>query len=554
MRKVIKEAVEEAFKKLSDNGGLPVAEPSSSHLISVPKKEQHGDYASNFALVMASVLKMPPRKIAEKIQEALKDNPDFEKIEVAGPGFLNFFFSKSFWHRCLLDIKEQGEGFGHTDTGKGKRVLVEFVSANPTGPLHVGHGRGAAVGDSLCRIMRAAGFEVESEYYINDVGNQMNTLGRSVYLRYLEVFGRDVDFPDECYKGEYIKDIAREIASEHGERFLGEEIDNCLEFFIKEAVSRIFRSIKDDLDLFRVHFDNWFSERTLHDSGYVEETISLLQKKGIIYEKDGALWFRTSDFGDEKDRVVRRSNGVLTYFAADIAYHRKKFERGYDMLVDIWGADHHGYVPRVKAAIKALGHDPERLNVLLVQLVNLLEGGELKAMSTRAGEFVTLRQVLDDVGVDATRFIFLTRKCDSHLDFDLDVARKQSQENPVYYVQYAHARLSSVFAMARERGIGIVEPEEVDLSLLDDPEEIRLMKFLARFPEVVSGSALSLEPHRISYYLTELAGMLHKYYTTHRFIGDDPGLTQARLLLAEVTRTVLKNGLDLLGVHAPEKM
>ena len=554
MRKVIKEAVEEAFKKLSDNGGLPVAEPSSSHLISVPKKEQHGDYASNFALVMASVLKMPPRKIAEKIQEALKDNPDFEKIEVAGPGFLNFFFSKSFWHRCLLDIKEQGEGFGHTDTGKGKRVLVEFVSANPTGPLHVGHGRGAAVGDSLCRIMRAAGFEVESEYYINDVGNQMNTLGRSVYLRYLEIFGKEVDFPDECYKGEYIKDIAREIVSEHGERFLGEEIDDCLDFFIREAVSRIFRSIKEDLDLFRVHFDNWFSELTLHDSGYVKETISLLKEKGIIYEKDGALWFRTSDFGDEKDRVVRRSNGVLTYFAADIAYHRKKFERGYDMLVDIWGADHHGYVPRVKAAIKALGHDPERLHVLLVQLVNLLEGGELKAMSTRAGEFVTLRQVLDDVGVDATRFIFLTRKCDSHLDFDLDVARKQSQENPVYYVQYAHARLSSVFAMARERGIGIVEPEEVDLSLLDDPEEIRLMKFLARFPEVVSGSALSLEPHRISYYLTELAGMLHKYYTTHRFIGDDPGLTQARLLLADVTRTVLKNGLDLLGVEAPEKM
>ncbi len=554
MRKVIKEAVEEAFKKLSEKGELPVAEPPPSHLISVPKQEQHGDYASNFALVMASILKMPPKKIAEKIQDALKDNPDFEKIEVAGPGFLNFFFSKSFWHKCLLDIKERGEGFGHTDTGKGKRVLVEFVSANPTGPLHVGHGRGAAVGDSLCRILRAAGFEVESEYYINDVGNQMNTLGRSVYLRYLEVFGKEVDFPDECYKGEYIKDIARDIASEHGKRFLEEELDNCLEFFVKEAVSRIFRSIKEDLDLFRVHFDNWFSERTLHDSGYVEETISLLKEKGIIYEKDGALWFRTSDFGDEKDRVVKRSNGVLTYFAADIAYHRKKFERGYDLLVDIWGADHHGYVPRVKAAIKALGHDPERLHVLLVQLVNLLEGGKLKAMSTRAGEFVTLRQVLDDVGVDATRFIFLTRKCDSHLDFDLDLARKQSQENPVYYVQYAHARLSSVFAMARERGIETVEPGKVELSLLDDPEEIRLMKFLARFPEVVSGSAVSLEPHRISYYLTELAGMLHKYYTRHRFIGDDPGLTQARLLLADVTRTVLKNGLDLLGVEAPEKM
>ncbi len=553
MRKMIKTLVEGAFERLVEEKELPASKLKEGHLISVPKQEQHGDYASNLAMVMASVLKMPPRQIAEKLKGVLEENPDFEKIEVAGPGFLNFFFSDSFWHRRLVEIKEKGSTFGSTDTGQGKKVLVEFVSANPTGPLHVGHGRGAAVGDSLCRILKAAGFKVESEYYINDVGNQMNTLGRSVYLRYQEVLGREIEFPDECYKGEYIRDIAREIVEEYGDRFLDMDLDECLEFFTEKAVSKIFKGIKDDLDLFRVHFDNWFSERTLHDSGYVEETIAILMKKGIIYEKDGALWFRTSDFGDEKDRVVKRSNGVLTYFAADIAYHRHKVERGFDMLVDIWGADHHGYVPRVKAALKALGYEPERLNVLLVQLVNLLEGGKVKAMSTRAGEFVTLRQVLDDVGVDATRFIFLTRKCDSHLDFDLDVARKQSQENPVYYVQYAHARLCSVFATAADRGIELA-PDSVDVSLLSDSEEIGLMKFLVRFPEVVAASATSLEPHRISYYLTELAGMLHKYYTKHRFIGDDPELTQARLLLAEVTKTVLRNGLELLGVEAPEKM
>ncbi len=554
MRNIIKKIVEDTYKELVKDGVLPDGEIGSGHLISVPKMEKHGDYASNFGLVMAASLKMPPRKLAEILKNALSDNPDFRTIEVAGPGFLNFFFSNEFWQKRLLKIKKEGEAFGQGSEGAGKKVLVEFVSANPTGPLHVGHGRGAAVGDSLCRILKAAGFQVDSEYYINDVGNQMNTLGRSVYLRYQEYFGKEVEFPDECYKGEYIKEIAKEIAERHGDRFLHKDMEECLDFFTREAVDRIFAGIREDLDIFRVHFDNWFSEKTLHDSGYVEETISMLMDKGVIYEKDGALWFKTSEFGDEKDRVVKRSNGVLTYFAADIAYHRNKLERGYDMLVDIWGADHHGYVPRVKAAIAALGHDPERLSVLLVQLVNLIEGGKLKAMSTRAGEFVTLRQVLDDVGVDATRFIFLTRKCDSHLDFDLDIARKQSQENPVYYVQYAHARLCSVFATARERGVEILPHSKIDLTLLKDPEEIRLMKFLVRFPEVVTASAVNLEPHRVSYFLTELAGMLHKYYTKHRFIGDDPELTQARLLLADVTRTVLKNGLTLLGVDAPEKM
>ncbi|RUM89937.1 MAG: arginine--tRNA ligase [Thermodesulfatator sp.] len=554
MRRRIKEIVEDVYLKLAAQGNFPRTEIPEDHIISVPKQEQHGDYASNFCLVMASHLKMAPRKIAEKLQPELEQEGLFERVEVAGPGFLNFFLSADFWQDNLLEIRKKGHEYGRSNSGKGKKVLVEFVSANPTGPLHVGHGRGAAVGDSLCRVLKMAGYDVSSEYYINDVGNQMQTLGKSVYLRYQEYFGRKIDFPRECYQGDYIKDIAARIAREEGEKFLDSDISSHMDFFIERAVSEIFTGIKKDLEDFRVHFDSWFSERTLHDSGLVERTIEELKDRGRIYEKDGALWFRTSDFGDEKDRVVKRSNGVLTYFAADIAYHRNKFERGFERLVDIWGADHHGYIPRVKAAIAAMDFDPEALDVLLVQLVNLIEGGEIKAMSTRAGEFITLREVIDDVGTDAARFIFLTRRCDSHLDFDLDLAKSQSQENPVYYVQYAHARLASVFRTAEEKGVAVREPGEVDLSRLSDPEEMKIMKLLAFFPDTVSQSARSLEPHRISYYLTELAGLLHKYYTTHRFIGDDPEITQARLLLAGVVKTVLKNGLNLLGVNAPDRM
>ncbi len=554
MRTRIKQVIEDKFAMLAEQGLLPASDVADSHIISVPKHEQHGDYASNFCLVMASSLKAPPRKIAELLKPELEGEGLFTKVDVAGPGFLNFFLSSAFWQQNLLEIRAQGSGYGSSDEGRGMKVLVEFVSANPTGPLHVGHGRGAAVGDSLCRVLRMAGYDVSSEYYVNDVGNQMQTLGRSVFLRYQEYFGQEIDFPKECYQGDYIRDIARRIAEEQGDKFLDGEPASHLDFFIHEAVSEIFGGIKKDLEDFRVNFDNWFSERTLHESGLVEQTIQELMEAGKIYEKEGALWFRTSDYGDEKDRVVKRSSGVLTYFAADIAYHRNKFERGFQELVDIWGADHHGYVPRVKAAVAAMGFDPDALNVLLLQLVNLIEAGQVKAMTTRGGEFVTLREVMDDVGTDAARFIFLTRRCDSHLDFDLDLARSQSQENPVYYVQYAHARLASVFRTAKEAGVEMKEPEEINLSLLDSPEEIKLMKLLASFPELVAKSASALEPHRISYYLTELAGLLHKYYTTHRFIGDDNSLTQARLLLADVIKTVLKNGLNLLGVNAPEKM
>ncbi len=553
MRNRIKTAVETAFKQIAGEQAQQKL-PFDRHQVSVPKQESHGDYASNIALVMASIIKVSPRDLASKLADRLAEQPHFEKIEVAGPGFLNFFIAKNWWQENLYDMKRAGAAYGESDTGQGKRVLVEFVSANPTGPLHVGHGRGAAVGDSLARVLKAAGYRPETEYYINDVGNQMKTLGRSVYLRYIEFFGRKIDFPKECYQGDYIKNIATGIASREGKRYIDKLPEECIPYFTKVAVEEISAGIRRDLEDFGVRFDRWFSERTLHETGLVEKTIAELQRKGLIYEKDEALWFRSTDFGDEKDRVVKRSSGVLTYFAADIAYHRNKLERNFDLLVDIWGADHHGYVPRVKAAIEALGYSAEKLEVLLIQLVNLLEGGKIKAMSTRAGEFVTLREVLDDVGRDAARFIFLTRKCDSPLDFDLDLARTQTQENPVYYVQYAHARLASVFRKAREQGIAIASPEKVNVALLNKAEEIRLLKTLEAFPRIVSDSAKTLEPHRISYYLTELAAQLHSYYTRHRFISEDEALTQARLLLADVTKQVFNKGLGLLGVSAPERM
>jgi arginyl-tRNA synthetase len=554
LRNNIQKVIEEAFRQGIAEGVLPDVPIPASHQIVSPKQEVHGDFASNLALITASEAKRSPRDLAGCLAKILEVNPLFHKVEVAGPGFLNFFVAATWWQENLRTIWGAGDSYGESLTGNGQLVHLEFVSANPTGPLHVGHGRGAAVGDSLARVLKAAGFSVETEYYINDIGNQMRTLGTSVYLRYLEHFGHDVEFPKDYYQGDYIHDIASIIVSREGNKYLDTPLESCLTFFIDTAVEIISSDIRKDLEEFRVHYDNWFSERTLHDSGLVDKTISELQDKGYMFEEEGALWFKATALGDEKDRVVKRSNGVLTYFASDIAYHRHKLERGYDLLVDIWGADHHGYVARVKAIIKALGYQEDKLQVLLVQLVNLLEGGKIKAMSTRAGEFVTLREVLDDVGSDAARFIFLTRRCDSHLDFDLDLARRQSQENPVYYVQYAHARLSSVFRNAVEQGISLAEPQDIDISLLNTPEDIKLLKQLDALPCLVADAALALEPYRVSYYLTKLAGQLHGYYTRHRFITDNPDLTQARLLLAHVTRIVFRKGLELLGVSAPEKM
>ncbi|OGP72110.1 MAG: arginine--tRNA ligase [Deltaproteobacteria bacterium RBG_13_60_28] len=432
-------------------------------------------------------------------------------------------------------------------------MQVEFVSANPTGPLHIGHGRGAALGDALANLLAAAGYEVVREYYINDVGNQINTLGRSLYFRVRELQGEKIDFPEDGYQGDYMKDLARDYLAGHNPPPSPTPTDEESITLGRYAGDVILNDIKKDLEDFGVRFDRWFSETDLYRRGEVEKSFALLKEKGFLYEKDGALWFNSSQFGDEKDRVVRRSTGVTTYFASDVAYHLHKFEEGYDLVVDIWGADHHGYVPRLQAAVEALGCGG-RLKVILVQLVSLLRHGEPVAMTTRGGTFVTLREVIDEVGKDAARFIFLTRRPDAHLEFDLEVAKTQSPENPVYYVQYAHARLASVFRQAGAQGIAVPEPDPALFPLLELPEETALLKMLANYPELVEGAARNLEPHRITYFLTELASQLHSYYYKHRFISEDLTLSQARLCLVRAIQTVLAHGLHILGVAAPETM
>jgi arginyl-tRNA synthetase len=525
--------------------------------LEIPSLAQHGDYATNAAMVLAKSLKKNPREIAEKLSEPITSLGAniLDRLEIAGPGFINFFIKKEAFRRVLPMVFEQGENFGKTDVGKGRFVQVEFVSANPTGPLHVGHGRGAAVGDALARILEASGYRVHREYYINDVGKQMKILGRSLYLRYLELLGRQIEFPEDHYRGDYMKDLARDFLQEVGTKYLDIPEDEAVPVCSKYAAQKILDGIRKDLEDFRVTYDEWFSEEKLHREGMVESAIDQLRSRGFIYEQDGAVWFKSSLFGDEKDRVIVRSNGAKTYFAADIAYHWNKMQRGFDTIIDIWGADHHGYVPRIKAVVEALGFDPKKLNIILVQLVNLLRGGQPVAMSTRAGEFVTLREVMDEVGVDAARYMFLTRRSDSPLDFDLELAKAQSSENPVYYVQYAHARISSLFAVAAERGVKLdVETAFKHLDRLEEPQEIQLTKILGEFPFVVKKSAECLEPHRIPYYLHELASTFHAYYNHHRILTDDDALTQARLALAGAIHIVLKNALKLIGLSAPDKM
>ncbi len=543
---IVKRIREEILKHLPED--LPVK-------VEAPPREELGDYATNAALVAAGRLKRPPRELARELAEKLARCEDlFSRVEVAGPGFINFWVAPAYWQGVVKRVLARGEEYGRSDLGKGQRVQVEFVSANPTGPLHIGHGRGAAVGDTLARILSFAGFEVVKEYYINDRGRQMEILGRSVWLRAREIAGERVAFPEDHYRGDYIRDLARELLARRPDLLeLPEEeaLEVCREFALREILSGIRRDLED----FGVTYDVWYSERELYEKGEVEEALAALAEAGHLYEKEGALWFRASEFGDEKDRVVRRSTGEPTYFASDIAYHREKFlKRGFDLVVDVWGADHHGYVPRLKAVLSALGLDPERLKVLLIQMVNLIEGGKLKSMSTRAGEFVTLRELLEEVGRDAVRFTFLTRKCDAPLDFDVELVKSQSSENPVYYVQYAHARLASVFRKAEEVGLLPPSLEEIPAHRLDTAEDFRLLKLLDAFPRVIEEAAVSLEPHRVTYFLLDLATALHDYYTKHRFVSEDEELSRARLALARAVKQVLARGLNLLGVSAPERM
>ncbi len=519
-----------------------------------PKDKKFGDLAANCALVLAKETGQNPRALAEELATRLRAASEhIARVEVAGPGFLNVTFAPSYWQSAVLRVENAGEAYGASNIGEGRKAQVEFVSANPTGPLHIGHGRGAAVGDSLARIMRFAGYAVEAEYYINDAGKQMRTLGRSIWLRVLELSGKNaLPFPEDCYQGDYIVAIAREMLAADQQLHLSTEeagIDTCYAYGMRV----IFEGIRNDLTDFNVHHDVWFSELSLLHKGAVEETLERLRRAGHAYEEDGALWFNTMAFGDDKNRVLRKSDGSLTYFASDIAYHANKYERGFTSITDVWGADHHGYIPRMRAAVAALGQPRESFDVVLVQLVNLLQEGEQIAMSTRAGAFETLADVIKEVGTDAARFMFLSRKSDSKLDFDLSLVRQRSMDNPVYYVQYAHARIKAVQRRAFERGLLPDGPGE--LALLTCEEELDLLRLLDRLPKVVEDAALNRSPHYISYYLMELAGLLHRYYAAHQVLGaENRELIAARLRLLRAVGQTLKNGLELLGVSAPDSM
>ncbi len=528
-------------------------------VIEPPRERRFGDVACNVALVAAGQAGCKPRDLASELSTlALQRGEVLEKVETAGPGFLNFTFKPLFWQRTVNEVLEKAEDFGRRDVGRGRRVQVEYVSANPTGPLHVGHGRGAALGDSLARILRFAGYDVGTEYYINDAGRQMLMLGTSVLARCKQQRGLAVDFPEDGYQGDYINDIAADILRERPDLLDTLSDEQALAFCQERAVAEIMAGIQADLRAFSVEHQVWFSEKSLVEVGAVEKTLAGLQERGLAFEQDGALWFKSTTYGDDKDRVLRKSNGYLTYLASDITYHEDKFNRGFSLLVDVWGADHHGYVPRLKAAVQALGREAEDFQVVLVQLVNLLRGGEPVAMSTRSGTFETLKDVVDEVGADAARFLFLSRRSDSPLDFDLEVAKQQSMENPVYYVQYAHARICSLMRKAEERGLQLEENargDEAVLAALDSEEDMLLLKQLTRFGDAIEAAARGLSPHFVSFYLQELAGAVHRYYTVHQVLAaSGQEVVRARLLLMAAAAQVVRNGLVLLGVSAPQGM
>ncbi|MEW6675973.1 MAG: arginine--tRNA ligase [Nitrospirota bacterium] len=547
MKKELVKIIEDSLKK-SGIGPIPPIE------IYIPPEESFGDMATPIAMTLSKSIKKPPRKIAEELANSLKDHSIFEKIDIADPGFINFTFTKDYLYSELkILIKEKGH-FLRQNIGRDKRVQIEFISANPTGPLHLGHGRSAAFGAALSNLLKAAGYRVEREYYINDAGKQVKLLGLSVFTRYQQLLGIEYLSPEEGYRGSYIDDIANAIIKKVGKKYSGCIFDTASDFFTDFSYKMMLEDIERDLKDFSITFDTYQSERELYKKGDVEKAIDDLKMHGFIYEKDGALWFRATDFGDDKDRVILKKDGEYTYFTSDIAYHRKKMRKGYDKLINIWGADHHGYIPRLKAAIQALGYPKDSLKVLLVQMVTLLRGGKPVQMSKRAGEFVTLREVIDEVGSDTTKFIFLTRRPDSHLEFDLEVAKARSSENPVFYVQYANARINSIFLHAKEKGIVIEDFNGVDLSMLSLPEEHRLIKNLLFYPVIFESAANALEPHRITFYLQELAGIFHPYYHNHRVVTDDVELSRARLALCEAIRIVLKDGLEILGLSAPERM
>ena len=519
--------------------------------LTVPPKKEFGDFASNFAMQSARALRCNPRVLAQYIVENL-DCPYVMKAEIAGPGFINFYLNPDWVYDMLARIVEAGENYGNLPKASDEKIQVEYVSANPTGPLHVGHGRGAAVGSALANLLKAAGYDVEQEYYINDAGNQMNNLARSVNARYLELLGKEIEFPEDGYHGHDIIDTAQRIINKYGDRFLQMEEAERLEEFKTIAYQEKLAALKEDLERFNVRFDVWFSEKTLHEADKIKEACDRLLEKGYMYEQDGALWLKSTAFGDDKDRVVIRDNGVPTYFAADIAYHANKFGRGFDRVINLWGADHHGYIARMKAAMQCMGYQPDQLEILILQMVRLLRDGQEVKMSKRTGQSVTLNELIDEVGTDAARFFFVMRSIDSQLDFDLDLAKKKSNDNPVFYVQYAHARICSIMRQVAEAGITV--QGKGDYKLLTEPVEVDLIKKLGEYPEMLATAAKERAVQQVAHYVYDLAGLFHSAYNQCRILGVNEELQQARLAMVMAVGHVVRHALSILGVSAPEKM
>lgn len=521
-------------------------------ILETPREESHGDLATNLALLLAREARTSPRQVAQTIAARFPTGAEnrVSRVEVAGPGFINLFLDPGWVYAVLPEVETRDESYGCSETGKGERVQVEFVSANPTGLLHMGNARGAALGDTLANVLAAAGYEVTREFYINDAGNQIENFGRSLEARYLELLGQQVEFPENGYPGKDLIESMQRLIAQVGDRYLKVEPELRRELLVKFALKEKVAQMRQDLEDFGVHYDVWFSEQTLHDSGEIGRVLKDLQDKGYVYEEDGALWLRSTLFGDEKDEVLVRGNGTPTYFAADIAYHKNKFQRGFDRVINIWGADHHGHVARLKGAMQALGYDPERLQVIIMQLVRLFKGSEPVRMSKRTGEYITLRELMEDVGRDAARYFFVMRSADSHLDFDLELARQQSSENPVYYIQYAHARICSILRQAEL----IPSASEVRCELLQDPTELALLKKIAELPGEILFAASHLEPNRLAYYAYDLATLFHAFYTRCRVLNEEPELSKARLVLVNACRITLRNTIRLLGVTAPERM
>lgn len=552
MKEVLKQGIEEALNKAVAAGKLPEG-TYPDIVLEVPPQKEFGDFSSNIAMQSARIARQNPRAIADILVEEMKFDW-LDHAEVAGAGFINFFLKSDLVYQTLAKVLAEGKHFGIQPTREEDTIQIEYVSANPTGPLHVGHGRGAAYGSALVNLLRAAGYNVSAEYYINDAGNQINNLSKSVEARYQELMGNPVEFPEDGYHGADIIDTAKELVEKFGDTLKSMSVEERLAFFKDEAYKIKLGALEKTLSDFNVHFDNWFSERTLHESGQIRESIKELQEKGAIYEQDGALWLNSTKYGDDKDRVVIRDNGVPTYLAADIAYHRNKYNRGFKEMINIWGADHHGYVARVKAAMSSFGFDPDKLTVLLLQMVALFRDGELVKMSKRTGESVTLDELMEEVGVDASRYFFLMRSLDSQLDFDINLAKSHSNDNPVYYIQYAHARIHSIYNQVKEAGIAYGDWANVDFSSLTAEAELELIKKLGSYEEEVEVAARLRAPHRISRYLYDLASMFHSFYRQGRIMGVDPSLQQARLGLITAVALVLENGLAILGVSAPDKM